>query len=253
MGNNKMWSSTGIYSWPFAIIIIIYKWPVNSVEWLFFCAVCWRYKYVCLRKNTSEMCVKLNIDLQEICEWLRCNKLSLNILKTHYMILRQKKKTAQDLVIKISDTAVERVHDTKFLGVYIDAQLTWNRHLEYRCSKLSKCAGILLKARKKLNKSALVSLYYSFAYPYFIYCNQVWVSIYPTNLGRMVLLQKRLVRVVTCSHYRAHTEPLMLANQLLSINDINVYEVVFSCTIMWPRSYPKSSKIISNKTKMSMV
>ena len=31
--------------------------------------------------------------------------------------------------------------------------------------------------------------------------------------------------VVTCSHYRAHTEPLMLANQLLSINDINVYVV----------------------------
>ena len=41
----------------------------------------------------------------------------------------------------------------------------------------------------------------------------------------MVLLQKRLVRVVTCSQYRAHTEPLMLANQLLFINDINVYVV----------------------------
>ena len=176
-------------------------------------------------KNTSEMCVKLNNDLGEICEWLRCNKLSLNILKTHYMIFTTKNKTAQDLDIKISNTAVERVYDTKFLGVYIDAQLTWKRHIEYTCSKLSKCAGILLKARKKLNKSALISLYYSFAYPYFIYCNQVWGNTYPTNLGRMVLLQKRLVRVVTCSHYRAHTEPLMLANQLLSINDINVYVV----------------------------
>ena len=101
-------------------------------------------------KNTSEMCVKLNNDLQEICEWLRCNKLSLNILKTHYMIydFTTKNKTAQDLDIKISNTAVERVYDTKFLGVYIDAQLTWKRHIEYTCSKLSKCAGILLKARK---------------------------------------------------------------------------------------------------------
>ena len=53
---------------------------------------------------------------------------------------------------------------------------------------------------------------------------------YPTNLGRMVLLQKRLVRVVTCSHYCAHTETLMLANQLLSINYINVYVVgIFMC------------------------
>ena len=100
-------------------------------------------------KNTSEMCVKLNNDLQEICEWLRCNKLSLNILKSHYMIFTTKNKTAQDLDIKISNTAVERVYDTKFLGVYIDAQLTWKKHIEYTCSKLSKCAGILLKARKK--------------------------------------------------------------------------------------------------------
>ena len=150
--------------------------------------------------------------------------------------------------IKIINTAVECVYDTKFLGVYIDARLTWKRHIEYTCSKLSKCAGILLKARKKLNKSALISLYYSFAYPYFIYCNQVWGNTYPTNLRRMVLLQKRLVRVVTCSHYRAHTEPLMLANQLLSINDINVYVVGILCTIMWPRSYLKSSKIIFNET-----
>ena len=37
-------------------------------------------------KNTTDMCVKMNNDLQEIYEWLRCNKLSLNILKTHYMI-----------------------------------------------------------------------------------------------------------------------------------------------------------------------
>ena len=38
-------------------------------------------------------------------------------------------------------------------------------------------------------------------------------------------MQKRLVRVITCSPYRAHTEPLMLANRLLSLHDINVYMI----------------------------
>ena len=42
-----------------------------------------------------------------------------------------KKKTAGDLYIKISNTAVERVYDTKFLSVYSDAQLTWKRHWLY--------------------------------------------------------------------------------------------------------------------------
>ena len=48
---------------------------------------------------------------------------------------------------------------------------------------------------------------------------------YPTNLEGMILLQKRLVRGVTCSHYRVNTEPLLLVNRLLSIHDINLYVV----------------------------
>ena len=37
-------------------------------------------------KDLDEMCVKLNDDLQKVQEWLCCNKLSLNVMKTHYMI-----------------------------------------------------------------------------------------------------------------------------------------------------------------------
>ena len=42
------------------------------------------------------------------------------------------------------------VNTTKFLGVQIDSKLTWKMHIEYTCKKLSKCVGILCKARKKL-------------------------------------------------------------------------------------------------------
>ena len=49
----------------------------------------------------------------------------------------------------------------------------WKNHIEYTCKKLSKCIGILSKARRKLQKSSLISLYHSFAFPYFIYCNHV--------------------------------------------------------------------------------
>ena len=42
----------------------------------------------------------------------------------------------------MSNKTVERVYDTKCLGLYINSQLTWKTHIEYTCSKLSKCAGI---------------------------------------------------------------------------------------------------------------
>ena len=51
------------------------------------------------------------------------------------------------------------------------------------------------------------------------YVNLIRAAIFIVNLERMVLMQKRLVRVITCPHYRAHTEPLMLANRLLSLQD----------------------------------
>ena len=52
----------------------------------------------------------------------------------------------------INNEKIEKVYVTKFLGVQIDAQLNWKRHIEYTCKKLSKCIGILAKARKVLYK-----------------------------------------------------------------------------------------------------
>ena len=174
-------------------------------------------------KDPEVMCDAINNDLAKIQEWLYCNKLSLSVLKTHYMIFTARNKTATDLDIKINEVRIERVYVTKFLGVLVDSQLTWKQHIEYTCKKLSKCIGILSKARKKLCRSSLLTLYYSFAYPYLIYCNQVWGNNYQTVLNKLLLVQKKLVRIITCSPFRAHTEPLMYANKMLSVNSINTY------------------------------
>ena len=91
--------------------------------------------------------------------------------------------------------------------------------MEYACKKLCKCTGIPSKVRRKLQKSSLISFYYSFAFPYFIYCNHVWESTYRTNLNNAVLMQRKSICIITCSH----TEPLMFANRLMSLSNINVY------------------------------
>ena len=176
-------------------------------------------------KNINEMCNKMNIALKEIEEWLYSNKLSLNVLKTNYMIFTTKNKVVDDIGLFMCNTAIHRVYVTKFLGVQIDAKLTFKNHIEYTCKKLSKCVAILAKTRKKLKKSCLITLYYSFAYPHFTYCNQVWGSNYKTSLEKMFLIQKKMIRIITSSPYRAHTEPLFIANYLLDLYDINDYMV----------------------------
>ena len=125
--------------------------------------------------------------------------------------------------IKINNTSIEVLYDTKFVGVHIDFQLSWNKQIDYTCKILFKCVAIIFKVRKGPYKPSLIMLYYSFAYPIFMYCNHVTGDDYPTNLEKkLVLVQTKLVRIITNSPFRAHSEPLLCANRLLIVNDMNM-------------------------------
>ena len=76
-------------------------------------------------KSFEILCNQINEDLQAFQEWLNCNKLSLNVLKTHYMIFTPRNKRVNYIGIKLYGTRIQRVYFTKFLGVQIDAHLTW--------------------------------------------------------------------------------------------------------------------------------
>ena len=175
-------------------------------------------------KDMDVLCQQLNKDLRNVQEWLQCNELSLNVLKPHYMVFTPRNKLINDIDVKIHNVQIQRVYATKFLGVQIDAELTWKTHIEYTCKKLSKCVGILCKVRKKLYKSTLIGLYHSFAYPYLF-----TATMYGETITHHALKEypwcKRNMRIITCSPFRAHTEPLYLANKILNISDINDYIV----------------------------
>ena len=71
------------------------------------------------------MCTKMNDELYKIQSWLNCNKLSFNVLKTHYMICTPRNKCIDVTDLRINDTSIQRVYVTKFLGVLIDFKLNW--------------------------------------------------------------------------------------------------------------------------------
>ena len=61
-----------------------------------------------------------------------------------------------------------------YLGVILDSEMPWVRHITYVKSKVSKGIGIMYQARKYLDKNSLVNLYYNYIYPYLIYCVKSW-------------------------------------------------------------------------------
>ena len=65
---------------------------------------------------------------------------------------------------------------TKFLDVMIDNRLKWSIHTKYIIikNKISKSIGFMIKIRPYLNKATLRNQYFTFVYPYLIYCIEVW-------------------------------------------------------------------------------
>ena len=133
------------------------------------------------------------------------------------------KKNIDNLNIRINGIQIDQVYVSKFLGVQIDSKLTWKSHIDYTGKKLSKSSGIISKDQHVLKKDISINFYYTFAYSYLIYFNEIWGSTYQTHLDRLLKIQKRLLRIITSSDYYAHTAPMFKKNKILDIYQINKY------------------------------
>ena len=91
------------------------------------------------------------------------------------------------------------------------------------CRKVARGIGVIINARKVLRNESLKCSYYSFIYPYMIYCNQVWGSACKTNIEPLQVLQKRAVRIILGVHPRSPSEPLFTTLKFLNCKNIFKY------------------------------
>ena len=177
-------------------------------------------------KNPDELLNIMNAEMTKIVNWLRTNKLSLNLKKTHFIIFRKKrgKITLQNDLI-IDDVVINRTNHTRFLGVIVDQHLTFESHVKYIKGKISRGIGILYKAKRILKESSLLTLYYAFIYPYFTYCITVWGNTYPSIIDPLIKCQKRAVRIVKGAGKYDHTSPIFYNLKILNLRRLYVYFV----------------------------
>ena len=138
----------------------------------------------------------LNIELNKINTWFMVNQLSVNLKKTNYIVFGTKNINL-DFDIQIDNVPIERVNNTKFLGVYIDAQLNWAVQLNIVKSKIAKGLGILYRLKYKLTEDAKLILYSTLILPHLTYCCSVWGNTCKSRLNNIVTLQKKATEIVS--------------------------------------------------------
>ena len=169
----------------------------------------------------------LNFELPKVSAWFKCNKLSLNINKTHFMHFRHYNAHPINIPINIfiDNLLLEQKQHSKFLGVIVDNNLTWNDHLRHITTNIAKGVGIINKLKFILPQSTLFLLYNAIVLPYITYCNIVWANCGITKLTPILLLQKRALRICTGSSYFANSDPLFFKLKTLKVSEINDLQV----------------------------
>ena len=102
------------------------------------------------------------------------------------MVFSNKKKSKPDLQISIDGHLIDATDHTKLLGVIIDSKVNWKNHISYITGTIARGIGVITKDRMLLDKETLITLYYTFIYPYMCYCNHVWGNTYVTYLKKTV-------------------------------------------------------------------
>ena len=174
----------------------------------------------------NELVETMTIEMIKVVDWLRANKLSLNLKKTHFVLFRRKRgKVKLDRDLIVDNVKIEQANKTKFLGVMIDEYLSFEHHVNHIKGKVARGLGILYKAKRFLLERSLLQLYNSFIYPYRNYCIVVWGNTCDSFLLPLIRLQKKAMRILKGAKKLDHTEPIFKELQVLKLREIYVYSL----------------------------
>lgn len=139
---------------------------------------------------------KLNESLKILSDWLKEFQLKININKTHYMILHDKR--AQNIRgkcdIKYNDVILNEVKETKYLGVILDDNLTFNENAIFTSKKISQKVNILYRLNNSVSSFTKCMIYKTIIAPHFNYCSTVMINYDDNKINILQKMQNRAIR-----------------------------------------------------------
>ena len=115
-----------------------------------------------IRHCKSYQSIYIKKDLSNLSNWLKTNKLSLNIKKTEFVIFRPKTLNLNhSFKFKIDGKGLIPIHSVKYLGVLLDEHMFWNEQIYQTKLKQNCTIGILSKLCSHANVNTIRIAYYS--------------------------------------------------------------------------------------------
>ena len=112
-------------------------------------------------KGLSKLENEVSNELVTVTEWMRFNRLSLNVNKTSYIIVpcsRHKNKT-NNFKLNFGRNAVQKTDTVKYLGLHLQCDVKSKSQINHICKKASQAAGTISKIRHFVVRKTLNMIY----------------------------------------------------------------------------------------------
>ena len=190
--------------------------------------------------SLSELETTFNKELKKMYLWLNVNRLSLNIGKTNFIIFHPFNKPVKSVVtLLINKKAISEENYLKYLGVVVDSTLSWNHQISNITKKILRAIGIMYKLRDLVPLTVLMSIYYCLIYSHIVYAIEVWGSAFKTELNKILILQKRAIRLMSFADKLpmlhgnlVPSNPIFFKLKILKVDDVYKYQLnksIFKC------------------------
>ena len=145
----------------------------------------------------AKWCIEEDLKILE--DWFTANKLTLNLNKTVSMLF-SRKKSNEILKLNVGKIDIPQVHEVKFLGVWVDSNLTWNKHINTLENKIKQNRHLLRNAKYLLDKQTKRMIYFSHIYSHLKYCILIWGNGLPgAKTLKLQRLQNSCIKIINNS------------------------------------------------------
>jgi hypothetical protein len=182
------------------------------------------------------------IGLSKVMHWLNLNLLSLNMTKTNYMTFSIRDSMQPDNNLKISAHTcnkknilnrcncykLERVNQTKYLGVILDKNLSWYPQLKVVANRSRKFIWLFKHLRGIADKELVIHIYMSLVQPLLSYCITIWGGTYKTTFINIERAQRLILKIMLRKRRLFSTNSLYQEANVLTVRQIYILQCILN-------------------------
>ena len=151
--------------------------------------------------------------------WFETNYMKLNSDKCHLLVSGH---NYEEMFVEIGNDKIWESKSVKLLGITIDKELKFDKHVDKICSKANRKLNVLSRMQSFLSVRKRKIVFTSFIESQFKYCPLTWMFCSRKSNNKINRLHERALRIVY-NDYETTYEELLSHDNSFSIHDQNIH------------------------------